>query len=133
MKRLWAILLVMVLSFASLLCAGEGPVPFKESAVKTSSQMTLADIRAIMEDQANPSAQPVKHRHWTKGGKIMTFIGVPVMGAGGAMMAYGMRNGNSTSCSGSTCVSVDWKWSGVAWVSVGGVLTAIGATRRSSQ
>ena len=78
-------------------------------------------------------SQTAKRKHWSPGGKVMTYIGVPVMAAGGAMLAYGLKDGNSTSCSGSSCVSVRWKWSGVAWLGIGGALTAVGVTRRTSE
>jgi hypothetical protein len=134
MQRIWAILLMMALTIATLPCAAQDPIPFKSLAHMTGVQPSLADAHALTDGQAAPSGQAAKHRHWTKGGKIMTFIGVPVMAAGGAMMAYGMSNNNSTNCSaGSTCVSVDWKWTGVAWIAIGGTLSAIGVTRRSTE
>ena len=134
MQRLSAIFLVVAILFTSLPCIAQEPIPFNSLARMKVVQPSLSDLSAMPDGQSNPSAQPAKHRHWTKGGKIMTFIGVPVMAAGGSMLAYGMKNGNSASCSSNnTCVSVDWKWTGAAWVAIGGVLTAIGATRRSSE
>jgi len=134
MQRLSAIFVVTALLFASLPCLAQDPVPFNSYTQVAALHPSLADARAMADAQSNSSAQPVRHRHWTKGGKIMTFIGVPVMAAGGAMLAYGMKNGNtSLSCSGNTCVSVEWKWTGVAWLGIGGTLTAIGLTRHSSE
>jgi hypothetical protein len=93
----------------------------------------MAAVEAAMNNPEGSTAPTVKKSHWSKGGKIMTYIGVPVMAAGGAMLAYGLKNGDSSSCSGNTCVSVSWKYTGAAWLGVGGVLTAIGATRRTNQ
>jgi hypothetical protein len=131
MQRLGAILLGMALSFASLTSAAQDPIPFKSLAKVDGAQLSLSDFRAMSDGQA--TSGQAKHKHWTKGGKVMTYIGIPVMAAGGAMLAYGLSNGNSTSCSGNTCVSVEWKWTGAAWLGTGGVLTAIGLTRHSSE
>jgi len=130
MQRLSACLLVMAMLFTSLPCIAQEPVPFNALARAAAVQPSLSDLSAMPDGQSNPSAQPARHSHWTKGGKIMTYIGVPVMVAGGAMLAYGMKNGDNSSCIG-TCMSVEWKWTGAAWLAVGGVLTAIGTTRRS--
>jgi hypothetical protein len=133
MQRLSAILLVMALIFTYLPCIAQDPVPFNSLAHMAAVQPSLAEVRAMSDGQSSPSGQPAKRSHWTKGGKVMTYIGIPVMAAGGAMLAYGLKNGNSTSCNGGTCVSVEWKWTGVAWLGVGGALTTIGVTRRSSE
>jgi hypothetical protein len=134
MQRLSAILLVMALLFTSLPCIAQEPIPFNSLAQMTGVQPSVADARAMSDGQSSSSAQPAKHRHWTKAGKVMTYIGVPLIAAGGGMMAYGMKNGTSGTCNpGETCVSVDWKWTGVAWIGIGGALTAIGLTRHSSE
>jgi hypothetical protein len=126
MQRLFATLLALALLFTITPCAAENAIPFKALEHSATLLPNMADVQSS-------SAQPPARSHWTKGGKIMTYIGVPVMAAGGAMLAYGLRNGNSTSCSGNTCVSVEWKWTGAAWLGIGGTLTAIGLTRHSSE
>ena len=137
--RYFATLLVVALLFASIPVAAEGPgpakkvIPFDHLAASSSSQPDLAAFQAAMNNLGSSTSQTTQKRHWSKGGKIMTFIGVPVMAAGGAMLAYGLKNGDTTSCSGSSCVSVSWKYTGAAWLGIGGVLTAIGATRRTDQ
>jgi len=137
--RFCAILVIAALLFASLPVVAEGPgpakplIPFDRLAASSSSQPDPAAVQAAMNNSGSSSSQNVKKRHWSHGGKIMTFIGVPVLAAGGAMLAYGLKNGDSSSCSGNTCVSVSWKYTGAAWLGVGGVLTAIGATRRTNQ
>jgi hypothetical protein len=131
MQRLCAFLLLFASLFASLPCAAQEPIPFKSLANMAAVQPSLSDLR---EMQNGSSPQGTGHRHWTKGGRIMTYIGVPVMAAGAAMLAYGVTKSNSTDCSdGNTCVSVDWKWTGAAWLGVGGALTVIGLTRHSSE
>ena len=128
MQRLFASLLVLAVLFTSLPCKAGTPIPFKELEHSAGALPDMGD-----GSSASPS-QPAHRSHWTKGGKVMTYIGIPVMAAGGAMLAYGMKNGNSSiSCSGNTCVSVEWKWTGAAWLGIGGALTAIGLTRHSTE
>ncbi|MFZ1083339.1 MAG: hypothetical protein WAN35_00085 [Terracidiphilus sp.] len=126
MQRLFASALVLAVLFTSLPCLAENTIPFK--ALEHS-----AGLLPNMANGQSSSSQPATRSHWTKGGKIMTYIGVPVMAAGGAMLAYGLKDGDSTSCSNNTCVSVSWKYTGAAWIGLGGVLTAIGLTRHSKE
>jgi hypothetical protein len=134
MQRLSAILLVMALIFTSLPCAAQDPIPFKSLARMAGVQPSLSDLRAMPDGQSGSSVQSPRPRHWTKGGKIMTFIGAGMLAVGGASLAYGLSNNNSGTCSdGSTCVSVDWKWTGVAWLGTGAALATLGLTRRSSE
>ena len=127
MQRLFASLLVLAVLFTTLPCAAENTIPFKALEHSAGLLPNMAD------GQSSSSIQAPHQKHWTKSGKIMTYIGIPVMAAGGAMLAYGLRNGDSTSCSGNTCVSVSWKYTGAAWLGVGAALTAIGLTRHSSE
>lgn len=77
-------------------------------------------------------AHPAVQKHWTKGGKIMTYIGAGLLGGGTGALAYGLSNENSFACdSGGTCIAVDWKWTGVGWMAAGGALMAVGLTRHS--
>lgn len=137
--RFCAILVIASLLFASVPLAAEGPgpakplIPFDKLAASSSSQPDPAAIQAAMNNPANPPAQTARKRHLSHAGKIMTYIGIPVMAGGAAMLAYGLSNGDSTSCNDSSCVSVSWKYTGAAWLAIGGSLTAFGLTRRTDQ
>lgn len=60
----------------------------------------------------------------TKGGKIVTGIGLAMVGTGAVMIAKGGQSAVGGD------MAVDWRTTGYLWVSVGGVLTLIGLTRR---
>lgn len=126
MQRLFAPLLILAFLFTTLPCAAENAIPFK--ALEHS-----AGLLPNLADGQSSSSLPAARSHWTKAGKIMTYIGIPVMAAGGAMLSYGLKDGDSTSCSDNTCVSVSWKYTGAAWIGLGGALTAIGLTRHSKE
>jgi len=131
MKRFGAIL-VFAISFACLPAFTQTLVSPK--LLLTPSEVRAANLRAAFGQSASTTSQPTTpQKHWTKGGKIMTFIGLGLLAGGGGAFAYGESNANNFSCtSGGTCVAVDWKWTGVAWMAAGGTLTAIGLTRRST-
>jgi hypothetical protein len=119
------------LFFSTLPAAAEGPIPFKELARNGGIDPAISASNP-MDSQSAPSDRPgtANHqRHWTKGGKIMTYIGVGLMAGGGGALAYGLSKKDNY-CYGS-CFAFDWKWTGAAWLGAGSVLTAIGATRRS--
>ena len=138
--RLCASLLIVALIFASVPVTAESPdaakspIPFSNLTSCSQSQIVLAAARAAMNDPGSSTSQNVKKRHWSHAGKVMTVIGVPLMVAGGAMLAYGLKNGNTTvGCSGYTCTELEWKATGAAWIGIGGFLTAFGLTRRTDQ
>ena len=134
-----AILVIAALLFASVPLAAEGPgpakplIPFDKLASSSSSQPDPAAVQAATNNPASSPSQSAKKRHGSRGGKLMTFIGGPVWAAGGAMLAYGLSNGDSSNCNGNTCVSVSWKYTGAAWMAIGGGLTVFGLTRRTDQ
>lgn len=131
MTRFWAILTTVML-FASLSASAQNLVSPK--LLPPPAELRVAATNASLGQTSNvPPAQPAPHKHWTKGGKIMTFVGLGLLAGGTGALAYGLSNENSYSCSsGGTCIAVDWKWTGVAWMAAGGALTVIGATRRST-
>jgi len=134
MSRFCAIVLVLAISLASMPVTAQElvshkllPPPAELRAGMRTPNATLA------QDSSAQTKPPVRQKHWTKGGKIMTYVGVGLMAGGSAALAYGLSNQNSISCSGgSTCIAVDWKWTGVAWLAGGSALTLIGLTRRST-
>lgn len=132
MPRFWAILILAIL-FASLPLSAQNLVSPK--LLPSPAELRLATTNASLGQSSNAASdQPAPQRHWTKGGKIMTFIGLGLLAGGTTAFAYGESNGNSYSCNtGGTCVAVDWKWTGVGWMAAGSTLTVIGLTRHSTQ
>jgi hypothetical protein len=76
---------------------------------------------------ADQPAQPSGGRRWTHGGKIMTFIGVGLVGAGAFMMT---RSNTTVATSGSTAYQINWKATGGITMGAGAVLMILGLTRR---
>jgi hypothetical protein len=131
MPRFWAVLSLSIL-FISLQASAQNLVSPKLLPSSAELRVATTNLSLGQSSSAAPE-QPVPQKHWTKGGKIMTFIGLGLLGGGGAAFAYGESNGNSYSCnSGGTCLAVDWKWTGVGWMAAGSTLTVIGLTRHST-
>ncbi|MGO9087611.1 MAG: hypothetical protein ACLQBK_20530 [Candidatus Sulfotelmatobacter sp.] len=132
MTRCWAILLVIAISFASLPASAQELVSHKLLPPPAALRAGIQNFHASFgQETGAPAKQPARQKHWTKGGKIMTYIGAGLMAGGAGALAYGLSNQNSANCIG-TCIAVDWKWTGVAWLAGGSVLTVIGLTRRST-
>lgn len=73
------------------------------------------------QSQAAPS-----HRHWTRGGKVLTFIGLAFVGGGAVMMTREVPD--SEMVPGQTYVR--WKRVGGISMGIGGALAIVGLTRR---
>jgi hypothetical protein len=80
-------------------------------------------------DQAQSPA-PASGRSWTKGGKIMTAIGIPMAAIGAIVLIAGPKQTDYYSGGSTTGVRVYWKATGAIWMSAGAVLTILGLTRR---
>jgi hypothetical protein len=63
-------------------------------------------------------------RSLTKGGKIMTGVGIGLLAAGAVAIAKGDDTDDSEG------VHIQWRKTGYIWVSAGAVLTVLGLTRR---
>lgn len=131
MPRFWPILILAILG-ASLSASAQNLVSTK--LIPSPTELRFAAMNATFGQDSDAAPQhPVPQRHWTKGGKIMTFIGLGLLAGGGAAFAYGETNSNRYPCTGGgTCVAVDWKWTGVGWLAAGSTLTVIGLTRHST-
>jgi hypothetical protein len=139
------IVLAISLTFSPLLYAQApaGNSPAAPTAAQPSAQETAQQQVPLPEGwwklpltAANPEAdspffvdqaQPASSgKTWTKGGKIMTFIGIPVAAVGAVMLAVGSDEDRI----GGTDVAINWKATGAIWLAGGAVLTIIGLTRR---
>jgi hypothetical protein len=78
-------------------------------------------------DPRNQAAAP--HRHWSKGGKVMTIIGAGLIGAGTAALIHGQNT--QVACSSGTCTEIKWRATGAIWMGGGAALVIVGATRRT--
>ena len=75
---------------------------------------------------ANQAVRPCVERTWTRGGKIMTFIGIGLVGTG----AFWMTRSNTTvASSGNTSYEINWKATGGITMGAGAALMIIGLTR----
>jgi hypothetical protein len=81
------------------------------------------------DDPSNSGHAVAPHRHWSKTGKILTFVGAGLIGAGTAALIHGQNT--RVACSNGTCVDVAWRATGAIWAGAGTALVIIGATRRT--
>ncbi|MEW6366161.1 MAG: hypothetical protein AB1714_16160 [Acidobacteriota bacterium] len=77
---------------------------------------------AALQAEESPDAGSTE-RQWTKGGKIMTVIGLAVAGAGAVMVATWDEPTEAGT-------HIDWQTTGYVWIGAGAVLAIIGLTRR---
>lgn len=132
MKGLCAVLLAMALFVSTLPCAAQDPIPFNELARSSNAIPSLAEVRADHGGQTAPPKYVYGRRHWSKGGKIMTAIGVSVMAAGGALLGTALErncSANNMSCLGDAFVATG----DVLLTATGVAVTAVGATRRTTE
>ena len=100
------------------------PVPLPEGWWKVPSTGANPEANApFFVDQAQTASGG---KTWTRTGKILTFIGIPVAAVGAVMLAAG----SSEDRIGDTDLAIDWKTTGAIWLGSGAVLTIIGLTRR---
>jgi hypothetical protein len=88
MTRVGAIVLVIAISFASLPAPAQNLVLPKLLPPPAALRATAGNL--LNQDSSAQPTQPVNHKHWTKGGKIMTYIGVGLMAGGAGALAYGL-------------------------------------------
>jgi hypothetical protein len=88
------------------------------------------------QQPAQPASPAPPHRHWTKRGKVLTIVGLGLVGTGVGLMFRSSQEyptcDNGKACSNIlTAPSSKWKDIGGGIAGAGGVLIAIGLTRRS--
>jgi TRAP-type uncharacterized transport system fused permease subunit len=96
-----------------------------EKVMASVAMLRDAEVLVLQQQIMKADLQNATAGGLTKGGKIMTVIGLAIVGAGVVMIAKGGVSAvdNNT--------GIDWRKTGYAWVGVGGVLTIIGLTRRT--
>jgi hypothetical protein len=80
--------------------------------------------------QSQASPQQAAPRTRSKAGKILTIVGLGVAGAGVAMVVAAPKESTVYS-SGDSSVNVNWRYTGYAWIGIGGVLSVIGLIKLS--
>jgi hypothetical protein len=98
--------------------------PVSELRVAVASRHLALDME---NDPPNPASTP--HRHWSKGGKIMTVIGAGLSGAGTAALIHGQNT--RVACSNGTCTEIAWRATGAIWMGGGAALVIVGVTRHT--
>ncbi|HKV79039.1 MAG TPA: hypothetical protein VJP02_12900 [Candidatus Sulfotelmatobacter sp.] len=93
-------------------------------------RVTAANRHLALDMATDPPSQTATpHRHWSKGGKVMTIIGAGLVGAGTAALIHGQNT--QVACSNGTCASIAWRATGAIWMGGGAALVIVGATRRT--
>lgn len=129
--RSWGMLLVAAISLTWAQASAQNlvspklvpPAPVLRAEIATQHL-------AFATDDNPPSTAAAPHRHWTKGGKIMTIIGAGLIGAGTAALIHGQTT--QVACSNGTCADIAWKATGAAWMGGGAVLVIVGVTRHTT-
>ena len=82
------------------------------------------------DDPSNSKHAAAPHRHWSKTGKILTIVGAGLVGAGAAAIVHGQNT--RVACSGTTCVDIAWRNTGIIWAAGGSALMIVGLTRHTT-
>ena len=133
--RCWAALLVVTVTMLGV-CSQA----FSQNLVSPNLLPPAATLRAGIDarnltfDAGDSPNQPaVHHRHWSKTGKILTFVGIGLVGAGAAAIVHGQDTRIACTSNGATetCADIAWKATGAVWLGGGAALVIIGATRHT--
>ena len=93
-------------------------------------QGSIAAFGLPQSGQAQGPAQQAAPRPRSKAGKILTIVGLGVAGAGVAMVVAAPKE-SSVYSSGNSSVNLNWRYTGYAWIGIGGVLATIGLIKLS--
>lgn len=131
MKRLSVISLAMALLASTLPSSAQDPIPFNEMARASNASFSFVDSRADYDGQAASSTQS-PHQHWSHRGRVLTYIGIPLLAVGGITMGAALHHGcqpNDFACVGDDLEKI----MGGSLMAAGGTLTIVGATRRTTE
>jgi hypothetical protein len=134
--RCWAALLILTM-------LGVCSHAFSQNLVSPKLLPPAATLRAgiaarnLAFDAGNdsPNQAVAPHRHWSKTGKILTAVGVGLIGGGVAAIVHGQNTRVACVSNGAeeTCAEIAWKATGAVWLGGGSALVIIGATRRTDE
>jgi hypothetical protein len=128
MKLVAAALLVMGMLCNSALAMADGPVPFRTLMQSAGAQPTVPQATDGKDKSTNPT-QPARPSHMTRGGKIMTGVGVVMVASGGLVIAGTAALHDFAS----TTRKAALYGGGGACATGGAVLIVLGIHRRSTQ
>jgi hypothetical protein len=132
--RFWATLLIVTMFGMCLAALSQDLVSPKllPAASELRAGMVVRNLAFdVGEDPSNPP--PAPHRHWSKTGKILTIVGVGLIGAGTAALVHGQDTRVVCASNGAaeTCADIAWRATGAIWVGGGAALTIVGLTRHT--
>jgi hypothetical protein len=129
--RLLVALLITTMFWTSTQALAQDLVSPKLLPPASELRVEVANRHLALDTQNDPPSQTTTpHRHWSKGGKIMTIIGAGLIGAGTGAVIHGQNT--QVACSNGTCTEIAWKATGAIWMAGGAALVIVGATRRTT-
>lgn len=126
MMRLGAIVALMLLFSAAVPASAQNLVSPKLLPVKPSLRVGNETLNAAFGQDSRTQTNEASHRrHWTTGGKVLTFVGAGIATMGTVLLVHGASNPQQMFAN-------DVKWTGAGLLAGGSVLTIIGLTRHST-
>ena len=130
-RRCWAVLLVVTMLGGCLPVLAQDLVSPKLLPPASALRTGIATRNLALAPGDDPSKPaPTPHKHWSKGGKIMTIVGAGLVGAGTAALIHGQNT--QVACSNGTCASIAWRATGAIWMAGGAALVIVGVTRHTT-
>jgi hypothetical protein len=130
MKLVTVALLVVGMLSNSMLVMAEGPVPFRALMQTAGAQPTTTPITAPQDQSTAVPTQPA-NRPMTRGGKIMTGVGIAICVIGGSVLVGTAALNNAWGFSSSDKAKFYGAGSGA--VAGGAILVVLGNHRRSAK
>jgi hypothetical protein len=129
--RPWAALLIATMFWTCAQTLAQDLVSPKLLPPASELRMEVANRHLALDTENDPPSQATTpHRHWTKAGKIMTFVGAGLIGAGTAALIHGQNT--QIACSNGTCADIAWRATGAVWMAGGAALVIVGVTRHTT-
>lgn len=127
MMRLGAIVALMLVFSASVVPASaQNLVSPKLLPVKPSLRVGVENVNAAFgQDSRTQTNEVSRRKHWTTGGKVLTFVGAGIATMGTVLLVHGASNPGQL-------FARDEKFVGIGILAGGSVTTIIGLTRRST-
>jgi hypothetical protein len=130
MKLVAVFILLAGLLGNSMMATAEGPIPFNELAKAAGTQpdaIPAPDAGSV----SSPAATQPSHPHMTRGGKIMTGVGIGLLGFGAVLFGTGAST-SKDSFLGSDVRAIGMG-AGAAFAGVGTTLIVFGTHQRSTK
>jgi len=125
MTRFGAIVVLMLAFSAALPVLAQNLVSLKLLPPPSPLHAMQSLNTSLGQGSAVPTNEPVLRKHWTRGGKVMTFVGAGIATVGTVLLVHGASNQQQMFAN-------DEKWTGAGMLAGGSVLTIMGLTRHST-